>query len=220
MGSYALSTMFEILLLLIGIPIGVLGSLLAWWILFHRIVSNIQFSPHISKTRTNDTRSGYRYRVKFENAGRRSILDVEIFAKLRIKGLRDGYPTNWETIYIPIRVDRRPLIKPSRTTRLREIVRFYVNDIEAEKLVNFSECVRRRRAEGCLLLEDLLGVGTQSELQIITFGYDEFSGSRKVFPSKKYLLDDIKYGQFDTKCLRILEGIDGNEVLETKKAAD
>lgn len=72
--------------LISGFLIGLLTSMMAWHILFHRIVPSLEFFPAIYKKRTDENPSGYKYRIKFRNTGRREVLDVELFAKLRIGG--------------------------------------------------------------------------------------------------------------------------------------
>jgi hypothetical protein len=79
-----------IIALIISIPIGIACSIIAWWILFRKVVPCISFSDEISKTRLEDSDSGFCYRVKFENSGRRDIIDLQIHAYLRIVGLRSG----------------------------------------------------------------------------------------------------------------------------------
>ena len=197
--------MVEILIsVFIGIPIGILSSLLAWWILFHRIVPVIRFSPSISKTETDDNESGYRYRFKLENAGSRTILDVELFAKLRIRGLHPSYPNNWEVIYIPLERDRIPKIRPVKKSCIRVIFRLYIDKIDEFNKPIYPEHLRQKCKENSILLEDIMLLGIDRTLQILAFGYDEFSGARKVFESKLYNLNDIKFGLFDPKGLEVI----------------
>ena len=54
-------------------------------------------------------------------------------------------------------------------------------------------------------LEELMNAGSDSTLQVIGFGYDSFSGTRKVFESKIYTINDIKLGKFDKNSLNILQ---------------
>jgi hypothetical protein len=106
--------------ILISIPLGALSSLIAWWILNYWIKPEIKFSDSISKTESDSIPI---YRLKFENCGKRKILDNVLIAKLRIKGIR--YKSNWEVIYLPIDNDRIPIIKPvkGKTNVIREVPR-------------------------------------------------------------------------------------------------
>ena len=61
----------------------------------------------------------------------------------------------------------------------------------------FPKIIRDKAKEKSILLEDLLGLGAAANVQIHTFGYDNFSGARKLFISKKYKIKDITMGAFD-----------------------
>ena len=45
---------------------------------------------------------------------------------------------------------------------------------------------------GKLTLEDILDLGSSAFIRVYIFGYDKFSGSRRVFLSKKYFLEDVR----------------------------
>jgi hypothetical protein len=188
-----------IIAILVSIPIGIACSVAAWWILFHKIVPKISFSKGISKTKLEDYDSGFCYRIKFENVGRRDIIDIQIHAYLRIIGLRhkeSGIITNVKFVtskeYVPkMRADGKGFIVmlyPERTSNFQRKV--------------YPEEVRRKFAAKSLLLEDVLSLGYDSKLRLVVFGYDNFSGARRIFESKLYGLDDIKEGNF--KGLEIL----------------
>jgi len=168
------------------------------------IVPNIQFSNTISKTQTDDHKSGYRYRFKFENSGRRSIVDLEIIAKLRIKGLKSSYPNNWQVIYIPLEYDRIPQLHPVKKEKLREAIQFSYDKTNEFSNTIYPDYIRQKVKDNTLSLEDILSLGTDRTLQVFVFGYDEFSGTRRVFQSKLYKKNDIKVGKFDSRGLEVL----------------
>jgi hypothetical protein len=198
--------------LILGFILGIITNFVAWWILFHAIVPHIRFSTAISKTSfeaTPDDKSGYRYRVKFENAGTRSVIDVEVIARLRIKGLGRYPKTNWQVIDIPVENDRSisyriPRIQPVRDGHIRHTVRFCINSVE-EFCENplYPEPIRKKAENKTLLLEDLLKSGSKATLRVYAFGYDEFSGTRKLFLSKEYTAEDILEGPFDSRGLEV-----------------
>jgi len=187
--------------ILIGLFIGVGTNLIAWWILFHYIVPKIHFSPSISKIPTKDNKLGYKYRIKIQNSGKRSIIDVELRARLKIKGILDN-PQHWRLVGIPLSknmiVNNFPIIKPAKQKTSGFAIQIYINDVdEFSELSIYPEDIRKKSKEGSLLLEDLLSIGSETNLQIFVFGYDEFSGSRKYFESIFYTINDIKEGPFD-----------------------
>jgi len=209
----AVSWETQVLEFIAGFLMGVLTNIFSWWILSHWVVPRLRFSPAISKTPrqpTQDDKSGYKYRIKFENAGRRPIIDVELMARLRIKGLGEHPKTNWQIVYIPLDgsvVYRIPRIVPvGRGRHTRHILGFYVNSVdEFRNNPIYPPEIRYKAQERVLLLEDLLTLGTEADLEVEAFGYDEFSGARKLFLPKRYTVHDIKEGYFDTKGLDVHE---------------
>jgi hypothetical protein len=59
------------------------------------------------------------------------------------------------------------------------------------------------RAEVSYNIEELFSFGRNPRLRVIIFGYDAFSGSRKVFISKDYTLSDIADGKYEVLGLAI-----------------
>lgn len=187
----------------IGFLFGIIASLLAWWFQFHLIVPNIQFSPYISKIPSVENKSGYKYRIKLENSGRRSVIDIEIMVKLRIKGVGD-FPNNWIVNYIPLGdfgiTHRIPIIIRKKTETYGHTLTLDVNEVvefkNLERLERYPDNIKRKAKENTLLLEDVLNLGSEANIRIEAFGFDEFSGARKFFKSKFYTIHDIKEGKF------------------------
>lgn len=205
--------------LLWGIAIGIATNLLSWWILFHLIVPNLRFSQDISKTTTakiKDDKSGYKYRVKIENSGKRTIIDVELLARLRIKGI-SKYKTNWHIINIPLSSEGKgykiPRLLPiKKKLARRHTIRLLINNVnEFKTSLSYPKDFREKAKKEILCLEDLLELGSKASLQIVAFGYDEFSGTKKLFIGE-YNRDSIKEGRFDTKGLNIKQLTTNSEV--------
>lgn len=190
---------------MIGIPVGVLGSFLAWWIIYHRIIPIVRFSEDICKDKYDPDNTGFRYRIKLENYGRRAILDLELIARYRVKGLFKGRPGNWKVVYIPLHNNRIFNMPPVKKSHFREMVRINLNEASEFNNIIFSRQIRTKLKNKLLLLEDLLSLGADSTLQIYGFGFDEFSGVRKFVKSKVYKKNDIKFGEFNKKGLNVIE---------------
>lgn len=93
--------------------------------MFKILVPKIEFSDQISKLKCNENNSGFKYRFKFENAGKRDIIDVQILIRLRIEGLRKENPRNWEVVYTPtstLHYENIAIIRPVSSARLRPIL--------------------------------------------------------------------------------------------------
>ena len=186
--------------LLVSVPIGAISSLIAWWILNYCIKPKIKFSDNISRI-DEDSKSFYRF--KFENSGRRRIVDSEIIAKLRIKGLK--YSTNWEVIYLPLDNNRIPIIKSVKKekNKLREVPRLELGLIDQKYFRFLPDKIKQMIIDDSIKLEDLMNLVSKTELILIVSGYDEISGAKKTFESKPYKIDDIKKGKFDNYGLNV-----------------
>lgn len=223
----------DLLNFFLGLAAGIATNLFSWWLLFHGIVPKVRFSQHIGKTAYADTghdKSAYRYRVKFENYGRRAIIDLEVMARLRIKGLDLKNKELWHTFLIPLSPDgniyyRIPRLMPIGTAdrmkskiRLhaaRPINRLYINSaVEHLDRPPYPKDIRKKAKQGILLLEDLLTLGSDATIEVEAFGYDEFSGTRKLFISKLYTIEDVIYGNFEKDGLGI---ISSSEIQQQKK---
>lgn len=195
---------FDWLNFIIGLLVGVGTEFFGWWCLARFVVPRLRFSPSISKIYVADgDRQSAQYRIKLENAGRRSIIDMELTAKLVIKGIGRVRST-YQTGYIPLRPNgdlqyRIARLRPPQPARgkFRHIIHLYVNSgvvFMNEDILPHD--ILKKREEGTLTLEDILGLGEGTYLEIQAFGYDEFSGARKYFVSKRYDLSDILEGPF------------------------
>ena len=108
--------------LILGIPLGILASLLAWYILFHVIKPSIGFYAKISK---HDGEEENSYRVKFINNGKRTIIDLEVFVRTRTKGI-GRFKKNWNIVDLETSVNRLPILVKGGD----RIVRIYTEKTE------------------------------------------------------------------------------------------
>lgn len=199
--------------LIVGFMLGILTNFIVWAVLSHYFVPKIRFSKRLSKVpikKTKKDRSGYRYRFKIENSGRRDIIDVELTARLGVKGLRTK--NMWNILYIPLNADgsisyRIPKLFPAKEgeTGHRKIIFLHPNSAELLRhWTIFPEEIRCKTRQKTLLFEDLLRLGSQAKLEIHAFCYDRFSGSRKLYVSDPYARDDIVEENFDPMSLDVI----------------
>ena len=118
--------------LIIGFILGIIASILAWYILFHHVVPKIEFFPKIYKEENDENPSGYRYLIRFRNLGFRNIIDVKIVAKLRIYGIYDFKKWAWKAIYIPIDDNKIPKINSQKKSLKRTAVQLCIFNISDE----------------------------------------------------------------------------------------
>ncbi|MGZ6317400.1 MAG: hypothetical protein ACXWNQ_09085 [Anaerolineales bacterium] len=203
--------------LLIAFLLGSVVNFLTWSVLNHIFVPDIRFSSSINKRErepTKDDASKFGYRIKLENNGRRSVIDVEVTARLRINYPPDVLPNTWTLINIPLEKtgDYRYHITRLARTRtgepLTHTLRLLINEISDFRDISvYPASIRAKAKKRALLLEDILSLGEDASLQVTAFGYDEFSGARKLFLSKHYTLADIKEdGTFEQQALQIEAG--------------
>jgi hypothetical protein len=177
--------------LAIGFLLGTIASMLAWYILFHKIVPKIEFFPNIYREKTAENPSGYRYLFRLKNIGKRDIIDVELIAKLRIRGIYEHKKYSWKAIYIPLDDNRIPKIKSQKRNHKRIAVQICPTEIKDIAKRSIPDEFKLKLEQETLLLEDLFKLGDESEFQIFGFGYDSLSGSRKEFESKVFNMKDI-----------------------------
>lgn len=194
----------EVVFFLLGIPTGILASLIAWWILFRKLTPKMSFSDVILKTPVAHNNNRYSYGVKVENSGSRIIVDAEFFVQFRAKGLIAETPNRWSVVFIPLPYNRIPRMRPVKTNHVRDILTLSINSATDFGTNLFPDEIRRKFKEEKLVLEDIMGLGSDTTLQIISFGYDEFSGARTVFESKVYRTQDIVDGVFDVSSLKAI----------------
>jgi hypothetical protein len=184
------------LLTLLGAGFGICASFIAWYIAQRVIVPKVEFLPEISKNKSDYFSNGYSYRFKFYNRGKRDIIDMSVFAEVCIKQA-PGAQTN-KTIEIarpPLDANSIPLLAKGGN----RIVALILNNVERFNKPVYGSSINEKHKTGELTLEDLLSVGAYSYIRVYAFGYDRWSGARKVFVSKNYTIDDIKTGRWDLK---------------------
>lgn len=192
--------------ILISVITGVLSSFFVWWLLFHYIVPKVEFGPQICKSLRKSSSCGYVYRFKYVNKGRRDIIDVEFMIRMRVKGLYKSAPTTSQIFYLKTSSsanNRIPYIPSFSRSKSRYIEHVAYEDCEFLKKLKVPKEIKEKIENKTLLLEDLLKLGTKSEFEVILFGNDAFSGTRKCFISKKYRYEDIVEGAFYTKSLLV-----------------
>jgi hypothetical protein len=189
---------------MINILIGIICSFIAWWIVVHLITPKLRFSEVISKIKSRHV-NGFDYRIKYENYGRRRIVDLEMNVYLNILGLSKYRKKTWEVVQLQLRDEGRlAYLEPVRKGGWRRFVVIDVNNTSKFDADIFPKEVINKFKLKELELEDLLRLGNESFVEILISGYDDYSGSRKVFRSKRFKLQDVKEGFFETKSLKIL----------------
>lgn len=182
---------------LIGIPLSILSSLTAWWLIFHYICPRIEFRDTIWKQPEPKSKFGYKYKFAFKNMTGREIYDITISVRLRIECLPDRVGLRWVNLRcfrdtIP-RLERRDSEGKNGYKQLK----FYPEVTTDDELNILPNEIAEKSRNGELTLEELLSIGSSSRLQIIVSGVDSFTGTRRYFESKLFKAEDIKAEQGD-----------------------
>lgn len=186
--------MIDIISFAIGMPLGIFASLVAWWIIYRGYAPKMKFSEVIAKQKNNH--SGYKYFIKVENAGKRTIVDAEFFVQLRIRNLTPKSKNLWKVLFIPLEYNHIPRMRSANKYGIRDALSLRIERCDQIDSNIFTEEIVAKHAKGELQLEELMNLGEDADLQLISYGYDEFSGARKVFESKYYKKTDIHLGRF------------------------
>lgn len=189
--------------LVLGFLLGFVASFLVWLWVAHGIVPRIVFSDGISKLRDDGESPGFKYRIKLQNIGRREAIDVETVVALVLHGMQTHSPRNSLTVHLDHTWARIPIMRRRTGNRFIRVDPEHNNEFKSPR---FPAHIRQRAEAGTLTLEDVMGLGTKpASLQVTAFAYDSFSGSRKVFQSKKYRAIDIRSGAFQLQGLTIVD---------------
>ena len=176
--------------LVVGAILGIGASYIAWYVNFHKIRPQANFSIEIAKRQF-----GYKttvYQVAFENAGRRKMVDINIVVRIGIKNYKGA--GGWA--YHAIKTNASHVPDLSSGEERRRLVRVF-DSREKIQFIDAPSKSIRTAMEACKSLEELLALGEDGNVQIHVFGYDEFSGTRRHLPSKKYKKHDIRTGRFN-----------------------
>ncbi len=186
--------------IIIGIVTGAISSFGIWWLISRWLVPKIKFSEQISKTTQNGKTI---YKFKFENAGRRKLLDLQLNIRFRVKGLEND--SSWKAVSIPFTKDKNeqiPVLSPIKQRGIRELRELLIFDAKFNQPC-FPENIITKFENESLTLEELFELGTEAQLQIHIFCFDGYSGTRKGLTSKTYGKKDITEGKFSKDSLDI-----------------
>jgi hypothetical protein len=166
---------------------------MAWFFVYRILVPKVKFATKISEIGERP-----RLRLKVRNAGYRDILDCEVMAEFRVRGLDRELPKNISVLNIPVYAPRFPRLPRSHNRLI--IFRSYTFDEEAARFLprNFGN-------HKDLCLSELFRLENVIGLRVTIFGYDKFSGSRKAFSSSDYTVSDIERRSYMKKSLDLAQ---------------
>lgn len=178
-----------------GSLLGICSSFIAWLLVQHVFVPRIKFWPEISCKKSSHFSCGFSYRITFSNSGFRDIMDLNVIAEIVTENLHGTQVASFEYARPPLDANCIPYLDKGKS----RAVSIHIFETERFSKPVYGERINNKHANGTLRLEDLLEVSEMSYLRIYVFGFDKFSGTRKVYRSKRYTLQDIKHGTWNKR---------------------
>jgi len=192
--------------ILAGIVSGLLATWIFWYILYYVLSPKIEFSPSISKTKSESRGCGFQYRVKLHNSRKRIAVDAKLQAFVLIPGLT--IKRTDDIFYIPLGTSRIMEILPkSYSGNVRKIIHLNLDKDHFTKIFqrnNFPDSIRTLAFEKKISLEDILSLDEEAYIKFVIKVADSVSGATKVFSSKKYFKRDVIYGYFKKDSLDVV----------------
>lgn len=187
---------------IIAFFLGIAASFLVW--VFTTKVSRVKivFSEELTGNTDPNNESLYHYNVEVTNKGKRDLIDLHIQAKITIVGadaknpglkcfalLNLDYSSNLP--YLPPAGSRDKLWPNQNTGRI--IYAVNMKDAYAEfSKVFYDPRIQSKARAKTLQLDDIFEAYPDAALQFHLFGYDAFTGARKMYRSKYYRREHLR----------------------------
>jgi len=166
---------------IVGLALGVLSSIIVWFFTARVLVPKINFSEglyrHTVKGEDNAISS---YRFEIENTGKRDIFDLDVYFCISITGLLQEDIN--EYIITPIFPDMSKIAVLKSEEKLA--ISIHIEQLKKYFPTSVKDKFRQKR----LTLDDIYSLGSETYSEIIVFGHDDFSGTKKHFRSPKFKL--------------------------------
>ena len=167
--------------------VGILFTFISWLFVKIFFSPRIAISKNISK-KTVDDRTAYR--VKIKNYGFRKCSDLIVYAKLEVRGLNEKSKGNFDSFFVNRSFDGiYPVLYKGRSILLH-----IYNTIQYDR--NYYSPNFISKIENASSVEDLLNLTDNTKLIIYVIATDNFSGSRKLFTSVEYTVENIDERSF------------------------
>jgi len=183
----------------IGLLGGFVLSFLLWWMLNHQMVPIIEFAEEVSRRPITYDRQTTRHQFALKNTGARSIINVRLKARLRIKDPRKRGSNVLN--YYDISLSNNELFELKPDDRVAMSLDFHNSTSLNDRLLD-PNIIKKLVAE-TLTLDDVLDCYPDAIFYIQVIGTDIYSHATKVFQSQLYAQADIRNGVFEAKSLNI-----------------
>jgi hypothetical protein len=180
----------QLVFFFLGIPLGVVSSLVAWWFLWRLLAPHGQFSATVCMSESNHGEE--EYRVKFRNDSRRLMMEANFKALLYLPGASEGGESQ-PIIGLPLTENWYPLIgTPAKDHRTllgldHRILVMRPDRVAELELARLPEPHRHAVCSGRAgALVELMNEFPGSTLQLLCVVSDGLTGSRRAITSPTY----------------------------------
>lgn len=185
-----------------GFLCGLLSSIIVSFVWYKLLVPHIKFTNKICRYKSTSKDDVYTYKIKFRNIGKRSIFELKLYCVLYLQNLKSQNYIH--TVYLNLSYDFKPVFKSrgKKAVNPDGLVRICLNDTNTRnEFIRplYSAEIQYKAFSGKLTIEDLLKINDNAYIIFYIIGFDAFSGSKRLFESKKYTIDDIHIGKYK-KC--------------------
>lgn len=183
--------------------LGVVASVLVWLFTTKFSQVKIVFPQEIFGDTHFHDNSMYHYNIEVTNVGRRELIDLHMQAKITIggadkrnPGLRNfallnlDYFCNYPSL--PYKGAQDKAGPQICTGRLIYAINMEGAYYEFAKIF-YDEDIRKKAKAKTLELNDVFNTYPDAAIQFYLFGYDAFTGARKMYKSKYYCKSDIRF---------------------------
>jgi hypothetical protein len=184
---------------MVTFALGVAASFAAWLVVAAVLRPRLDWQHDLRAFAGGDTPWYYAY---LRNRRPWKAVDVNVFVRLRVRGLYEGHEDRWATFDLPVDDPHVPVLPGTlqsgraNTSRLTTVLHggarqgFRVLTYRVE----LPERLRRMLPAPVLDLElaELLSLGSSAELYFVAIAADGLSGTRGAFTSRRYTKADLR----------------------------
>lgn len=172
---------------IINIFIGIICSLIAWWIIFHLLGPKLKIRDKITIRTTDGS-----HRLKIENVGFRGLVNWTCSARFEFKSTTSNL---WKYVNIPTNINWEPHLSAGNN----RIIVFRPELIKEKTSNPFEQKIADHFGDKKISFHDLFNYKEQSRLRFSLHGYDAFSGAARVFEHVYKVSDITDIGQLNLK---------------------
>jgi hypothetical protein len=179
-----------------GFVLGVVASFIAWLVVAALLRPRLSWEPTLRAIGSNDAPWFYVY---LRNRRPWHAFDINVEARLRVRGLYKDRPARWATFDLPLDDPHIPVIRGTlrshrtNVSRLRTI--FTGGARQGFRVLchpsALPDRLRHELSDDSCSLTDLLALGQEAELYFVVTATDGFSGTRGVSVSNHFQRSDL-----------------------------